>query len=148
MELGVLVDSDECRRVRGIIELTLGGRTPVVLHDVFVHRPLYEAAVAGGWPQALILRQRRDVRDPVDWLREVAPEVSTVFAIGAAGTVQEHKDIRVYGVEDVVRRPLGDLPLWTADAAEMRLRNSDAEFHGVPRSVRRIAAARSSSRSS
>jgi hypothetical protein len=105
----------------GVVELALAGTRPVVLHDVFVHRPLYDAAVAGGWPQALIYRARADVADPIDWVRRTAPAVGTVFWIGKQGLVRENADVCVYGVDDVARRPLGDLPLWTEPLADVRV---------------------------
>jgi hypothetical protein len=106
---------------RTIVELALEGTRPFVLHDVFVHRALYDAAVDGGWPQALIYRARRDVEDPASWLRTIAPAVSVVFEIGKDGFVREDDDISVYGVDDVVRKPLGEMPLWGADPAELRI---------------------------
>jgi len=106
---------------RGIVELALAGARPVVLHDVFVHRALYDAAVAGGWPQALIYRSRTDVKNPVEWVRRTVPAIGTIFWIGKQGLVREDADICVYGVDDVARHPLGELPLWTEPLADLRV---------------------------
>jgi hypothetical protein len=123
---GVFMESkDEPSRNRelaqAVIELSLQDHEPIVLHDVFVHRALYDAAATNGWPQAFIHRDRANVEDPLAWLQATATAVSVMFWIGADGLVQERAGLSAYGIEDIVRIPLGDAPLWKADSADLRV---------------------------
>jgi hypothetical protein len=110
--------SGEAAELAGVIlKFALRKRRPIVLHDIYVHRSVYYAAVAAGWPQALIFRPLRHVADPVAWLRTVAPAISVVFWLGRPGYERRAKNISIFGVDDVVRQPLRERSLWEGDSA-------------------------------
>jgi Glycosyltransferase family 28 C-terminal domain len=101
-----------------IVEMTLRGKQPIILHDVFIHRAVYEVAVDAGWPQAMIYRHRLGVDGPAKWLRTVAPAVSVAFVIGQPGYEERDGDLHIVGVEDVLRTPLGERSLWKELSAD------------------------------
>ena len=116
------VRSPEHALAQTIVEMTLRGRRPIILHDVFVHRALYQVAVAAGWLQALIFRPRLGIEDPAEWLRTVAPAVSVVFVLGQPDFEGRDQDVQLFGVEDVVRPLMGNESLWDDDSSsEVRI---------------------------
>jgi Glycosyltransferase family 28 C-terminal domain len=106
----------------------------VILHDVVVHRLLYERASKLGCRQFLIHRARRGRPDLADWVASSAPEIQTVFVLGHSGESVGQSNIRLKGVSDVVRDPVDNRSIWRDGDAELRIAvsaagggNSDAE---------------------
>ncbi len=88
----------------------------VIVHDVVVHRSLYDEAVAKGWSQSLVYRDRKDVDDPVAWIQINAPEINVLYWLGKPHIRQQFNDLQVVGVHDVVRPLLGENSIWSPEA--------------------------------
>ena len=93
-----------------LVEAMLEGRTGVVLHDVVVHRALYEWAEAREVPQVLLARERKSRPDPAGWLLENAPAIGRILVLGA-GEHGEGRGLEIVGVSPI-QRPIGAGTLW------------------------------------
>jgi Glycosyltransferase family 28 C-terminal domain len=114
--------TDHRRRLAELIVEESARHADLVLHDVMVHGALYAHAAARGVPQAFLHRPRRDRPDPAAWVTAELPEIRTVYALG--GPVPDPvspSPVRVRTVADVVRRPLGDNPVWGPGDTGLRI---------------------------
>lgn len=94
-----------------VIETILAPRD-LVLHDVAVHRTLYECAERAGCRQFLIHRARRGRPDPLTWAAATVPSVDTVYVLGREGYSAHAGNVRGRGVSDIVRESLDDKGIW------------------------------------
>jgi predicted glycosyltransferase len=117
------------RRRQSLAELLIResvGSTDVVLHDVVIHRGVYEVAGRLGCPQALIHRIRKDRPDPGPWVAAQVPDIHRLYVIGHPEISARHGKLQVRGTSNVMRKPLDDQSVWSTEDVGARIAISAA----------------------
>jgi len=93
----------------------------VVLHDVVVHRDLYEQGMRLGCRQMLTYRSVKNRPDPGSWVARHTPGIHHVFLLGNPEYRETREGVTLEGVHDVMRQPLAEESIWPEDTPRPRI---------------------------
>lgn len=93
----------------------------ILLHDVAIHPDLYGIGADLGCIQGYIYRDRKDKADPVEVLHDRAPTIDNVYRLGHPGFTEVREGVRILGVSNVMRPPLGRKSVWSRSAGRVKI---------------------------
>ncbi|MGH8906118.1 MAG: glycosyltransferase [Egibacteraceae bacterium] len=93
----------------------------VVLHDVIVHRDLYEQGTRLGCRQMLTHRFHKNRPEPAIWVARHTPSIRQVFVLGKPEYEEAREGVALKGVHDVMRQPLAQESIWSEDMPRPRI---------------------------
>lgn len=94
-----------------IVETILYKQQGIIIHDVVIHKTLYNFGKENRWPQILILRDRKDILNPEDWVKTNFPDIKKVFHLGS----QVKQTELLIPIKDIIRIPRDDKTIWNND---------------------------------